>query len=120
MSHVYLPYTISALLNVLDFSKIETPISAPTGTTKMKPSQSWENPKVSFVFSYIQSELRDLASVVLNSIIKQVLLCTTDTGIVSFTASCRTDPAHRQRPYGHNINQLIRLITCTHKLMFTR
>jgi hypothetical protein len=110
MSHVYLPYTISALLNVIDFSKIETPKSAPTRTTRIKSSQSWENPNISFVYSYIQSELCDLASVVLNSIVKQVLLCTTDTGIVSFTASCRTNPELRLRPYGHNINQLIRFI----------
>lgn len=75
LSHVYLPYTLSALLNLFDFS--------------------------------INSEIRGLASIMINNIIEQLLLCTNIDGISTFTASTRQFNKMQTRNWGHNVNQLI-------------
>jgi hypothetical protein len=78
LSHVYLPYTLSALLNLVDFSDCEK----------------------------IRSQARQLADL----IVRQLLLVTTvGNGICTFSASSRSFWRTRQRPWGHNCNQLIRL-----------
>lgn len=79
LSHVYLPYTISALLNLYDFS--------------------------------IDDYIKTLASKILNIIVHQILLCTTEEGIATLSASSRSFHRTRTRIRGHNINELIYLYT---------
>lgn len=78
LSHVYLPYTLSALMNLIDFSDCET----------------------------LRMPARKLADL----IVRQLMLVTTPgNGICTFSASSRSFWRTRQRPWGHNCNQLIRL-----------
>lgn len=77
-SHVYLPYSISALMNLYDFSSDQA--------------------------------IKSMARKVIDIIVKQVLLCTTDTGVCCLSASARAFTRTRQRVHGHNLNQLIRMI----------
>lgn len=80
-SHVYLPYSISALMNLYDFTEDEA--------------------------------IRSMARKVIDIAIKHVLLCTTDTGVCSLSASARAFTRTRQRVHGHNLNQLIRMLVGT-------
>lgn len=81
LSHVYLPYTLSALLNLVDF--------APAG-----------------------GELQTNARCLIHTIVRQLLLCTTpNNGVCSLTASCRAYERTRERTHGHNVNQLVLLLT---------
>ena len=80
LSHVYLPYTISSLLNLIDF--------APTGCT-------------------IQKKAHDLLHRIVYQIL---LCTTSSNGICCLTASNRAYERTRERTHGHNINQLIRLL----------
>jgi hypothetical protein len=79
LSHTYLPYTFSALLNLYDFSN--------------------------------HSHLRSLASVLLERICSQILLCTNRNGVGTLTASGRQYFSTRTKNWGHNINQFIYLVT---------
>jgi hypothetical protein len=79
LSHVYLPHSMAALLNLFDFA---------------------DDP-----------EIKTLASQTIDRIVQQLLLCTTDTGVVCLSASCRAFPRTRLRTFGHNVNQITRLLT---------
>jgi len=79
LSHVYLPYTLSALWNLYDFSH--------------------------------DHALRADASTLIDHILQSLLLTTSSTGVSTFTASCRAFSRTRLRTRGHNINQLVRMLT---------
>ena len=79
LSQVYLPYTLCAMLNLIDFS--------------------WD------------IEIADLAEKVANMIIYQLALGTTDQGVSSLTASARHFRRLRERTWGHNINQLLLILS---------
>ena len=81
LSHVYIPYTVSALLNLIDFST-----SAPI----VEAARGW-----------------------ISVAIRHVLLGTTDTGVATLTASGRAFERTRLYTHGHNINQLVHLLTGT-------
>ena len=80
LSHVYLPYTISSLLNLIDF--------APAGCV-------------------IQQHAHTLLHRIVYQIL---LCTTASNGICCLTASNRAYERTRERTHGHNINQLIRLL----------
>ena len=79
LSHVYIPYTVSALLNLVDFSENEA--------------------------------IREAAGKWLSIAVKHVLLGTTDTGVVTLTASARSFARTRTDVVGHNINNFVYLLT---------
>jgi hypothetical protein len=79
LSQVYLPYTFSAMLNLIDFSQ--------------------------------HDEVRYLALQLAHTIAEQLILGTTDQGVVSLTPSCRTFLRCRTRTWGHNANQLVLILT---------
>jgi len=79
LSHTYLPYTFSALLNLYDFSTNETIV-------------------------YYAGNL-------LEKLVTQILLGTNASGVCTYTASARQYMHTRLRCWGHNVNQLVRLIT---------
>lgn len=79
LSQVYLPYTLSAMLNLIDFSQ--------------------------------NDEVRTLATQVAHNIVELLALGTTDQGVVSLTPSCRTFLRCRTRTWGHNVNQLMLILT---------
>jgi hypothetical protein len=55
-------------------------------------------------------EIKQYAYQVIGRIIQQLLFCTTDTGVATLSASCRSFLRTRLRTHGHNVNQLIRLL----------
>jgi hypothetical protein len=57
------------------------------------------------------SEIRSLSSLVIQKILKQLLLCTNRDGISTFTPSTRQFNKTQTRSWGHNVNQLIYLLT---------
>ena len=80
LSHVYLPYTISYLLNLIDF--------APAGSAIQKHSHTLLH----------------------RIVYQVLLCTTVNNGICCLTASNRAYERTRERTHGHNINQLIRLL----------
>jgi hypothetical protein len=78
-SHVYFPYTLSALLNLIDFSK--------------------------------NRQVVENAEILVDLLLEQIFYCTSDHGVATLSASARSFPRTRQRIHGHNINQLVRLVT---------
>lgn len=56
-------------------------------------------------------EIRNLASIVIQKIVNQLLLCTNCDGISTFTPSTRQFNKTQTRSWGHNVNQLIYLLT---------
>lgn len=79
LSHTYMPYTIAALLNLVDFSK--------------------------------DNHIVLLAYHLLHTILVDLMYATTQQGICTLTASARTFPKYRHTLHGHNINQLVLLLT---------
>jgi len=79
LSHVYIPYTVSALMNLVDFSENE--------------------------------QIREAANKWLCVAVKHVLLGTTDSGVVTLTASARGFARTRTDCTGHNINNLVYLLS---------
>jgi hypothetical protein len=77
-SHVYLPFSMSAMLNLFDFSEDQA--------------------------------IRDHASNIIDIITQQVFVATSDKGISNLSSSARAFARTRQRVFGHNINQLVRLL----------
>jgi hypothetical protein len=57
------------------------------------------------------SEIRSLSSLIIQKILKQLLLCTNCDGISTFTPSTRQFNKTQTRSWGHNVNQLIYLLT---------
>lgn len=79
-SHVYLPFSMAALLNIYDFAK--------------------------------DPDIKEKAKQVLDIIVWQLMLITDPIkGVGNLSASARTYFRFRQRNHGHNINQLINLMT---------
>jgi hypothetical protein len=79
LSHVYLPYTLPALINLIDFSN--------------------------------DAEIKFYATELVNCILNQLALVTSDKGVSSLSASARTFDRCRTRTWGHNLNQLMLMIT---------
>jgi hypothetical protein len=79
LSHVYLPFTFCALVNLIDFSNNCTIVKH--------------------------------ATVLVNLIAEQILLCTTDAGIGNLCASSRAFSRTRLRTFDHNINNFIKVLT---------
>lgn len=79
LSHVYLPFSFSSLLNLYDFSD-------------------------DMLISHHAKSIADI-------ITEQLLLCTTSSGVCSFSASNRAFKRTRLHAFGHNVNQLTLLIT---------
>ena len=79
LSHVYLPYTLTALWNMFDFS--------------------------------CSTRMRELAKTLIDSIVTQLLTCTTlSNGVCTLSASARAYTRTRLRVGNHNINGMMFLL----------
>jgi hypothetical protein len=84
MSHVYLPYTISALLNLIDFSEVSEIENQALGIDNIPVEIGEDQIPLPRSKDNVQSEFMNLVSIVLTNIIKHVLVCTSDTGVVAY------------------------------------
>ena len=78
LSHCYLPYTLSSLFNLFDYSN--------------------------------DIEIKNYSEYLINIAIDKLILCTTNQGIATLTASTRSFPRFIFSKFDHNINQLIYLL----------
>ena len=118
LSAIYLPYTISALLNLYDFTRNaledmgitpwQTKIneeSKEQGNINENLIEKRSNPEIEYQIVNYQSLL------LINKIVYSFALVANKNGICNLSASTRFKPNSKKKNFGHNINQLIYLLT---------